>query len=160
MKCSMMSKQRPGRRCWGGVGCGGRGSEFEVIPLVLLVTGLHSECHWLNSAPAPHPSPPPSPLCHPIPSFVSEFKFQGEPYCLSLILWKLRLSLQTSLWSTLANQLGREARGRSHVHNLTFWSRKGSVGKDPLRRRWKWAGTQGYTQYRYLLSYEGSNRDY
>lgn len=70
MKCSMMSKQRPGRRpgilkmlVGDGGGGQGQGSEFEVIPLGLLITGLHSEYHWLTSAAALHPSPPPSPLC-------------------------------------------------------------------------------------------------
>ena len=106
-------------------GGGGQGSEFEVIPPVLLVTGLHSECHRVPSAQLSTCTASVSPTltslyCHRVLSFVSEFKFQGESYCLSLILWKLRLSLQASLWSALANQLGGEARGGSCVHNLTF----------------------------------------
>lgn len=153
-ECSMISKQRPGRRPgilkmlpgWGWGRGGGRGARFWVwgyspgavghwsslwVPLAQLSTCTASVSPTLTSL-----------YCHRVLSFVSEFKFQGESYCLSLILWKLRLSLQASLWSALANQLGGEARGGLYVHNLTFWGRKGCVGKDPLRRRWKQAGTQ------------------
>ena len=140
-----------------GVGGGGQGSEFEVSPVGLLVTGLHSEYHWLTSAAALHPSPPPSPLCTVTGSspWPLSSSFRENP-----IVW----AWFPGSWGFLSRQLSGQLwpiswEGRPCVHNLTFWSRKGCVGEDPLRRRWKRAGTQGYTQYRYLLSYEGSNRD-